>query len=357
MADDDEPVADDLEDADDEDELEENVRGVDQEIPRMTEKRVRVGEKVCAIGIYDEVRMGLCPPQGSTKPNRLLKGSVEAIERRSRSSLVSNLLGGLLTLLLLNGGVYGAMQLYLRSDDAVRDRTEKAFAAVERNDLAALEQLQRRKFDVAQATNSEGQTLLMRATDPAVADWLIEQGADVNAVDTSGMTPLLYAARHNRAEVARQLIDARADLGFESPSTRRTALREADEYRSAEVAAMLRAAGAKDDVITADNGEALPAGGGLQLAACKEYLAALQAQDVPRLQKLVSSDNGSTWDGDWDLWKRTHLAEVTAYEGWVRGDDATLRLFGTTGGGSTAFWTYQLRREDGAWKVVREDWE
>jgi ankyrin repeat protein len=248
------------------------------------------------------------------------------------------------------------MQLYLHSDDTAKQRTEKAFAAVEQGDLATLQQLQRRKFDVATAANSEGQTLLMRASDPAIAKWLVEQGADVNVIDKSGVTPLMYAARHNRIDVAKLLIDAKADLDVESPSTRRTALMEAEEYRSSEIAAMLREAGAKDDVITARNGEPLPAGGGPQLQACKEYLSALQAQDVSRLEQLVSSDNGSTWDGDWDLWKRVHIAEVTAYEGFERGDHATLSLFGTTGGGANALWSYQLRREDGAWKIVRENW-
>ena len=82
----------------------------------------------------------------------------------------------------------------------------------------------------------------------------------------------------------------------------------------------------------------------------------MQAQDVPRLEKLISSDNGSNWDGDWDLWKSVHIAEVTAFEGFVRGDDATLRLYGNTGSGFQAFWNYQLRREGGEWKIVREKW-
>jgi len=343
------------EEDDDEPEVDE-AHGFTAAVPKMTEKRVEVGETVCAIGIYDEIRMGLCPPRGSTKPNRLLKGSADAIEARCRSSLVSNLIGGLVVLLLLNGGVFGAMQIYLHSDEAIEKRTEKAFAAVEKNDLATLQQLQRRKFDVARATNSEGQTLLMRAADPALAAWLIEQGTNVNAVDKTGTTALIYAARQNRPAVARQLIDTKAKVDFESTSTRRTALMEADEYRSFEIADMLRKAGARDDVVTMHNGEPLPSGGGPQLQACKDYLAAMQAQDVARLQQLVSRDNGSTWDGDWNLWKSVHIATVTGYEGFVRGDDATLRLYGDTGGGFQAYWSYQLRREDGEWKIAREKW-
>jgi len=320
-------------------------------VPRMKEKRVGVGETVCAIGIYDELRQGLCPPRGSTRPNRLLRGSAQEIETRCRSSLVSNLFGGLLTLVVVNAAVFGVMQLYLHSPDTVNERTGKAFAAVEKNDLFALQQLQRRKFDVAHATNSEGQTLLMRVKDPTIARWLIEQGADVEATDPSGATPLIHAARTNQADVARELLEAGAKADYAIPSTGRTALMEADNYRSFEVADLLRKSGVRDDIVTMQNGEPLPADGGPQLRACKEYLAALQAHDIPRLKQLVSSDNTRTWDGDWDF---SQLTEVAAFEGFVRGDHATLRLFGTNANGEHGFRNFQLRREDGEWKIVSE---
>ncbi len=59
-----------------------------------------------------------------------------------------------------------------------------------------------------------GQTPLMWAAAdgrPAIAKFLIERGADVNAASANSYTPLLFAAQRGDAEIARTLIDARAD--------------------------------------------------------------------------------------------------------------------------------------------------
>jgi len=45
-----------------------------------------------------------------------------------------------------------------------------------------------------------------------IVQLLIEYGADVNNVDTMGMTPLLYAATHDNVEAAQMLIENGANL-------------------------------------------------------------------------------------------------------------------------------------------------
>ena len=45
-----------------------------------------------------------------------------------------------------------------------------------------------------------------------IFDYLLEQGADVNAADVTGMRPLHVAAALNRAEYARKLIEAGAEI-------------------------------------------------------------------------------------------------------------------------------------------------
>lgn len=45
-----------------------------------------------------------------------------------------------------------------------------------------------------------------------IVQLLIEHGADVNNVDTMGMTPLLYAATHDNVEAAQMLIENGANL-------------------------------------------------------------------------------------------------------------------------------------------------
>ena len=67
---------DDLDDDEDDSELD-DVQCAPQ-YAKMTEKRVAVGEPVCAIGTYDEMRRGLIPPGRSRSPNRLICGSAAA---------------------------------------------------------------------------------------------------------------------------------------------------------------------------------------------------------------------------------------------------------------------------------------
>ena len=58
---------------------------------------------------------------------------------------------------------------------------------------------------------------------PETARWLIEQGADVNARDNIGRTPLQWAAEYGRAESVRLLMGAGADPTMQD-STGKTAL-------------------------------------------------------------------------------------------------------------------------------------
>jgi hypothetical protein len=81
----------------------------------VTEKRVGVGEQVCVIGVYHEMNRGLLPPAGSGKPNRLIRGSAEQVEQKSRSAFFRNLAGSLLALVVIHAGVYAVMQAYLHS--------------------------------------------------------------------------------------------------------------------------------------------------------------------------------------------------------------------------------------------------
>jgi hypothetical protein len=84
-------------------------------IPKMTEKRVGVGEQVCVIGVYHEMNRGLLPPAGSGKPNRLIRGSADQVEQKSRSAFFRNLVGSLVALVVIHAGVYGVMQAYWHS--------------------------------------------------------------------------------------------------------------------------------------------------------------------------------------------------------------------------------------------------
>jgi hypothetical protein len=213
-------------------------------VPKMTEKRVHIGEHVCAIGIYNELKRGLLPPRGSTTPNRLLRGTAEQIEKRSRAAVWQNIVGGLLGLIIVHVVILIVTQVFLHSDETIRDRTRRVENAVRNNDQTTLESLARRGFDL-NYRDADGQSLLMKTDSPEMVRWLIERGVDVNFPDKGGYTPLIDAARYGRAEIARILIDAKADLNARSVYGR-TPLAEAVLKGHDDVAELLRAAGAEE---------------------------------------------------------------------------------------------------------------
>ena len=60
---------------------------------------------------------------------------------------------------------------------------------------------------------------------------LIQQGEDVNRKST-GLTPLMFAARHNQPEIAQLLIDNGAKLNSRSDKEGMTALEMAQRYKA-----------------------------------------------------------------------------------------------------------------------------
>lgn len=72
-------------------------------LPKLVEKRIEPGEEVVVFGIYSEVRRGLMPPKGSTTVNRLKRGTAEEVAAELKSSVLANVIGGLLVLAILHG--------------------------------------------------------------------------------------------------------------------------------------------------------------------------------------------------------------------------------------------------------------
>lgn len=213
-------------------------------VPKLVEKRVHIGEAVCAIGIYNELKRGLLPPRGSTTPNRLLRGTAEQIERRSWSAVKQNIVGGLIGLVVVHVVILIAMQVYRHSDDTIRKQQRRADDAVRNNQSEQLEPLVRRGFDL-HYRDADNRTLLMKTDSPEMVRWLIERGVDVNYPDNGGYTPLIDAARYGRTEIARLLIDAKADLKARNVYGR-TALAEAVLNGHEDIAELLRQAGAEE---------------------------------------------------------------------------------------------------------------
>ena len=148
-------------------------------LPKMKEKRVAVGDIVCAIGTYNELQRGLLPKGRGSTPNRLICGSAEDVVKKARGSMVSQFFGGLIALVIANAAVYGAMQAYVHSADTIRRRQQDALQAIQNDDAAKLT------------------TLLHRGLDP-------------NLPDLNGQTPLKRANELGRDNLAKILRDAGA---------------------------------------------------------------------------------------------------------------------------------------------------
>jgi len=97
----------------------------------------------------------------------------------------------------------------------------------------------------AGAEPPSGLALSVYSGQPQVVTWLIEQGADVNAMDGFGGTALMEASRRGHAECVRVLIDAGADVRAEN----QVMMQAIHEAANAEVAGLLVEAGAEIDAI------------------------------------------------------------------------------------------------------------
>jgi ankyrin repeat protein len=191
--------------------------------------------------------------------------------------------------------------------------------------------------------------------DPAIARHLIERGADVNATDADGTTPLMQAVRSQNPELVKVLIEAQANLDARNTNYHTTALMDA-EGRCEECAALLRQAGAQDDRVAEADGEPIDESHEA-FAVCCEYLSAVFAADPARLRELATPELGEHFAGvDFPTWQESRPTQPRLVGGFVRGDHATLTIVGPNPRGADRTWIYQLQRRGDSWLVSRERW-
>lgn len=321
-------------------------------IPTLKENRVEAGAQVCVIGKYDELRRGIRPVGSGMAAIRLIRGTVETLEGKSRSSLWSHLIGGLFFLLLAHGATYGVMQLYQHSDETLRERTRTAFRAAEKGEVPPIERLLKRGLQI-NVRDLQQRTLLMATREPALAQWLIAHKIDINAVDRDGETALSHFAVGNQRKLVELLIAAGADLNIRDKSGQ-TSLEAAERAYHPEIAELLRQAGAEDYIISAKNGTALPADGGPQLVAAKQYVQSIFNRDAAQLAEVVVNPNTEVDDSLWKGWQDEVFEPFERFEGYERGDQTTLNVYGKilSFNSAPARMEFLLRRVNGKWKVA-----
>jgi len=202
----DDPVANETDDELDDEEFDDEIASGGGGIPLLKEKRVKVGEKVCAIGVYSGEKRGLVPGGlGADHFVKLIRGRAADVERAARGSTFGRFFGGLVALVVVHAVTFGVMMAARYDSKHQTDRRREAFQIVNSTsgDLARLAKLIDRGVGI-NARDESGRTLLATAAirSPETTRWLIDHGADVNAPSADGMTPLRYALESGNADIA-----------------------------------------------------------------------------------------------------------------------------------------------------------
>jgi hypothetical protein len=324
----------------------------------LTEKRLDAGEPVIALGVYQETAGALVTRTGTNLQRlKLMRGDIAQLVEKTARSRRAMILGGLIALVIIHGIAFGLLWLYSHSPDTQRKWKRDLLNAVHKGDLLRAQRLFDRGLDVNVRLNDEEHTPLMVTDDPAVAKWLLDRGADINAANKNGYTATMLAARSGRAELLKALLDAKPDLDRVDPEYQMSALMLAQSGSYPDCVALLKAAGAKDDTVTAEDGTAITAEHPAFLAVV-EYIRAIYAADAAKLEELSVSRRPGSFNGvDWKVWRETRPQPADLVDGYVRENDATVQVTGNTASGFHATWVYQLRQVDGNWRIVRERWK
>ncbi|HEX9943166.1 MAG TPA: ankyrin repeat domain-containing protein [Thermoanaerobaculia bacterium] len=221
---------------------------LDPEEHTLNEQVVEDGETVCALGRYSAEKGGLIPgfSQGG-EGLTLIRGGREEAEKRLKGNARQYVAAGIAILLASHFFLFMFLVLREPSVRAEREEVQESalLQAAQNGDAAAVEARLGEDTE-ADARDSESNTPLMLTRDPEIARRLIAAGADVNARNRSGSTPLIEAAKNGATEVARLLVRTGADLEARDTQWNMAPLAWALHSEQPDVAQVLRNAGAKE---------------------------------------------------------------------------------------------------------------
>ena len=218
---------------------------------KFSERVIPVGAKACLIGRYSASENAIVP-EANVGGVRIIQGSrAEALASVRGSRVVDLVMGALLILVpsLAIWGVLAYREHYFEVNHQPSARSERAEAFFEAAKYGRVEEIQsllRHRVDV-NALDTNGQPALARAAEARTASALLDAGANPDAPDKDGYTPLMLAASEGRADVVRVLIARHARLDARNPRDHRTALAIALANDHADIAQILRDAGARGE--------------------------------------------------------------------------------------------------------------
>jgi hypothetical protein len=209
----------------------------------LRERVVRVGEQVCAAGLYDSA-LGALKARGTTLI-RLWPGDLAAARREVVSTTRSNVTMAMVFFVVSHA--FLTLAWYMSETRHARETPEQQIRVLLRAldaDDGSLERAVRRGA-APDARDASGTPLLLQIDDPAKVQALIRAGATVDVRDQTGETPLIRASRLGHLAVVQVLLGAGADVHARTVSGG-TALSEARRGAHAEVVEVLQRARAPD---------------------------------------------------------------------------------------------------------------
>jgi hypothetical protein len=327
----------------------------------LAERIVNVGETVCAIGRYSSARRGLLS-DGASSIVRLTPGDAKT----ARASVIKKALTTLamasaffvLSHAMLAAAVFMSETRYRRESTTTQFSVIQT--AMQSEDVAQLNRVIRRGAD-PNVRDSFGRTPLHVTLKPMMARALITAGADVNALDNYGYTSLMLSASMGDPEMVQALLDSHAavNLARRDGSTALSDALACDRATAPAAAALLVAAGAKSDLVTADTtaSKPLPPDGGEPFEVVRGYIAAIHAHDIPALFAASIKRPANYFDDiDFALWHRIFPETPVYVDGFATPRAATLSVGGVTISNARRIWHFQLVFNGELWKIAR-DWD
>ena len=136
-------------------------------------------------------------------PNKRIAGGFNAIEAVYSSNAGRAARFEIIPMLLECGADLSYSESLTRTDNVAFQEVRLATDDTAAQSIALLELYTNIPESL---TDASGTTLLGKCHSPIVADWLIRKGADVNAANDNGNTPLMYAAERGYREIIEVLI-------------------------------------------------------------------------------------------------------------------------------------------------------
>ena len=219
----------------------------DLENSSFEERRVAPGAKACVIGLYS-AKGNAIVPQANVGGTKLIKGTREEALSFMRDTRTGSIIAAVLFMTIPAPVTFGVLMIRERYNEEHHEptvRSERLEAANSPPGGGGSMTLESAKHEAEVSASNDRDLALGLAPDPQTAIALLNAGARIDSRDRNGYTPLMKQASEGNAEVIRVLIEHHADVAVAEPTMQMTALDIAIANKHADVAKILREAGAR----------------------------------------------------------------------------------------------------------------